>query len=511
MVSNLRLAFQITDANFISDLKIGVRKEDPVLYSVIQKGLNAISIDELHHIREKWLLKAHEIYEQNMVNLSITEKEFLYENNKVKICVDPTWPPLDFIDENGKHSGLSADLINKISTRIGIDLQLIPTTTWQETLKFIEEGKCNIIPLMNETEESKEYIDFTQPYFNFATVIVTRDDASFIGDYTELYGKKVALQSYFFITEYVKEHHPQIDVIEVENTIEALKMVSEQKAFATIDGLPTVVNTIESLALENIKIVGSVPQENMMKLGVRKGNETLVSIFEKAIDSLTEKEKIGFYKKWFDIEVSDQFFNRSIAFKIFLIGLVLLFFLLWRQFTLSNYNNKLKTLNKKLKYTSTVDHLTKILNRKTIETLLNIEIQDTRTTTKDLVVVIFDIDHFKVVNDTYGHLTGDKVLEKMATLVKSSIRKSDHLGRWGGEEFLIILPDTSLGNAEKIISTLKQKIEKYDFEIPHTVTVSFGLGLYKKGESATAILTRIDDYLYIAKNNGRNIIISEKS
>lgn len=508
MVSNLRLAFQISDDTFTSELRIGVRKSDPILYSILQKGLNAISSDELHRIREKWLLKANEMYERGMVQLSITEKEFLHENNTVQICVDPTWPPLDFIDEQGKHSGLSSDLIKKIAIRSGISLELIPTTTWQQSLAFMKEGKCTVIPLMNETEETKSYIDFSQPYFSFATVIATRDDASFIGDYTELYGKKVVLQGHFFITEYVRQYHPQIEIIEVENTIEALKMVSEHKAYATIAGLPTVVNTIESLALKNVKIVGSVPQKNHIKLGVRKGNDILFSIFTKSINSITEKEKIGLYKKWFDIKVSNQFFDRSKVFKIAIIAMVLVILLLWRHFTLRKYTYQLKELNKKLKYTSTVDHLTKISNRKSIEKQLDDEIQRVQLINSSLIVAIFDIDHFKKINDTYGHIAGDKVLEKLASLVQSSIRKSDCFGRWGGEEFIIVLPDTSLVNGKKIISQLKEKIEKHDFEIDRTVTVCFGLGSYKAGETITNLLTRVDDYLYTAKNSGRNNIIT---
>lgn len=508
MVSDVRLAFQVSEEAFTSSLTIATARENDLLHTVIQKSLNAISDDELHRIRKKWLLKTNEIYDRSMLRLTVKEKEYLYRNNQVNICVDPSWPPLDFIAEDGSHKGLSADLSQRISKRTGLKLNLVPTTTWEQSLKFIQEGGCDVIPLMNETLESKSYIDFTQPYFNFATVIAARDDASFIGGYSELEGKTVALQAYFFITEYVREHYPKIRIVEVENTREALKLVSEQKAFATIDGLPGIVNTIEALALENIKIVGSVPQENKMKLGVRKGNDLLLSIFSKGIASLSEKEKIGLYKKWFDIEVSNQFFNRSFILKIGAGGFFILILLIWRQYILKRYTTKLTTLNEKLRYAATFDHLTGILNRKSIEKRLEIEVEKSGFSSEPLTIVMFDIDHFKTVNDSFGHMAGDIVLKKMAGFVQKTIRRSDHFGRWGGEEFLIILPNTEHRDADKIMHILKNRIEKYDFSILRPVTVSMGIGQLKKKETPTSFLTRIDNCLYAAKDAGRNKIVN---
>ena len=506
VIPDIHMAFQVNEAPFISDLTIGTRSNLPVLHSIIQKGLNEISGDELNKIRKKWLLKANEIYERNMINLSVPEKRYLYENNQVTFCADPSWPPLDYIDASGKHSGLSADLINKIAARLGISLVLVPTETWEQSLNSIKEGKCDIIPLMNETEESRTFLAFTRPYFDFATVIATRKDASFIGDYSELYGKKLALQAHYFITEHIQANHPQIEIIEVENTREALNMVSRHKAFATIDGLPTVVNTIETLALENIKIVGSVPQQNSMKLGIRKGNDQLHSILDKGVASLTEQEKVGLYKKWLDIEVEKQFIDQTLVIRIAVGVSLLLLFLVWRQISLGRYARKLQLLNEKLHHYSTVDHLTQLLNRRSIENRLKTEIERCGLTGVPLTMAIFDIDHFKSINDTYGHQKGDEVLQTLAALVSGFIRRNDHIGRWGGEEFLIILPDTTLSGGGQLVEKLRKTIEAHDFGIDGGVTVSFGYGRYEAEENTAAFISRIDKGLYSAKNQGRNTV-----
>lgn len=508
MTSDIELAFQVNEDAFISDLRIGVKTDNPLLYSIIQKGLNNIPAEELNAIRKKWLLQTNKLYDQSMVNLSVSEKQYLFHNNQVNICVDPSWPPLDFIDSEGKHSGLSSDLINKVAARVGVKLNLVTTDTWEQSLQYIQEDKCQVIPLLNQTADNSTYLNFSQPYFNFPTIIATRKEATFIGGYTDLYGKTLALQRYFFITEYIKENHPNITIIEVENTREALKLVAAKKAFATIDGLPNVVNTIETLALENIEIVGSVPQENQMKLGARKDLPELLSILSKGIESLTEKEKIGLYKKWFDIDVSNQYFNKKLLIQVAALAVLLVLFLLWRQFILSKHTQQLRTLNTKLKYSSTIDHLTKIFNRRSIEKTLNTELKMAAISTRPLTAVIFDIDHFKVINDRFGHLSGDRVLEEIATLVKSSIRRSDHCGRWGGEEFLLILPDTSQEEAKKLIIKLKDKIQDHDFRINQQVTASFGVGEYLKSESPTSLLNRVDNCLYSAKMRGRNSVVA---
>ncbi len=509
VIPNIHMAFQVDEKPFISNLTIGTRRDDPLLHSIIQKGLNAISGDELNNIRHKWLLQAHEIYEQSMINLSVQEKEYVYQHKTVRICVDPSWPPLDFIDKQGHHSGLSADLINTIAKRLNLSLQLVPTSTWEESLSTIREGACDIIPLMNETRESSDYLDFTTPYFNFATVIATRkDDASFIGDYSELYGKTIALQAYFFITEYVRSHHPRIQIIEVENTEEALKLVSEHKAFATIDSLPTIVNTIERSALENIQIVGSVPQQNSMKIGVRKEEKLLLSLLNKGVTSLSEQEKIGFYKKWLNVEIENHLMPRATVIRIVIVFFMILVFLLWRQLTLNRYTRKLQALNTRLQHASTIDHLTQVLNRKSIEQRLQAEMDRVAMTGDPLTLVICDIDHFKSINDSFGHLTGDRVLQKLAGHIAKAMRHSDHLGRWGGEEFLIILPGANREGGAGFTEKLRSSIESTAFGINKKITVSFGLGEYEPGEDITTFISRIDACLYEAKNKGRNKVVT---
>jgi len=123
-------------------------------------------------------------------------------------------------------------------------------------------------------------------------------------------------------------------------------------------------------------------------------------------------------------------------------------------------------------------------------------------------VIILDVDHFKKINDTYGHLMGDAVLKQVSQVIKSQCRTVDKIGRYGGDEFLIILPETSLENATKLASRLLDGIQKLRFDLPIQVTISQGVAQFEPGETTNALIGRADGNLYTAKHSGRNQFFS---
>ncbi|MFA6630555.1 MAG: GGDEF domain-containing protein, partial [Sulfuricurvum sp.] len=131
---------------------------------------------------------------------------------------------------------------------------------------------------------------------------------------------------------------------------------------------------------------------------------------------------------------------------------------------------------------------------------INVAVREQRP----LGVIFFDIDHFKRVNDEYGHLIGDEVLKDIAALVKRRLRKSDIFARWGGEEFIILLPDTPLDESRMIAKTLRIAIELENFENVGRLTCSFGVATLHENESPEGLLQRVDELLYRAKSKGRN-------
>lgn len=146
------------------------------------------------------------------------------------------------------------------------------------------------------------------------------------------------------------------------------------------------------------------------------------------------------------------------------------------------------------------DYLTKLPNRRFVERSLHQNIINEQ----HFSIILFDIDYFKDINDTYGHDVGDKVLKEFAYLIKENIREKDTVGRWGGEEFIIIAPDLNIKQAATFSDRIRKLIESSPFTHKAKVTASFGVAEFRDKERAQDILKRADVALYLAKEHGRN-------
>jgi diguanylate cyclase (GGDEF)-like protein len=126
-------------------------------------------------------------------------------------------------------------------------------------------------------------------------------------------------------------------------------------------------------------------------------------------------------------------------------------------------------------------------------------------------LIYFDVDNFKLVNDTFGHNVGDEVLKKMARLISNEIRVTDACGRWGGEEFVLVSLETDINESKMIAEKLRKKIEAHDFGVPIKVTCSFGVAQYENEEPLEYFVHRADLALYEAKSMGRNRVVVYES
>jgi len=162
----------------------------------------------------------------------------------------------------------------------------------------------------------------------------------------------------------------------------------------------------------------------------------------------------------------------------------------------------------KLNELATKDALTHVSNRFQFDKVLGHSITLSQRYGRALSIILIDIDFFKEVNDTYGHLAGDKVLKTLAKVLSDGIRKSDVIARWGGEEFVILLPDSELSSAVKLAETLRIKVAEHDFKLVDPITCSMGVSRWNEGENSDQLLRRVDEKLYLAKASGRNRVIS---
>lgn len=174
------------------------------------------------------------------------------------------------------------------------------------------------------------------------------------------------------------------------------------------------------------------------------------------------------------------------------------------------YLNMVRRAQKKLHVMATTDPLTELLNRRHMTYLADREVQRFNRTKHSIGILLIDIDFFKAINDQYGHSVGDDVLIEVAQIIKSKVRKQDLISRWGGEEFLIILPDTNEGYAQLSAERIRKAFLSYDWfrtvgqNISPTITA--GISELRQSESLGAAIARADRALYKGKAGGRNCI-----
>lgn len=170
--------------------------------------------------------------------------------------------------------------------------------------------------------------------------------------------------------------------------------------------------------------------------------------------------------------------------------------------------DRAEAANRDLLVLSTTDSLTGLTNRAKVDAVLTSAVAVSASDGASLAIVLLDLDGFKDVNDTYGHPVGDAVLVSVASTLTAQLRASDTIGRWGGEEFLVVLPHTDVPTAERIAENLRVAVGALDHPICGPVTASFGVTVYRDGDDAPRLVSRADRAMYGAKQLGRNRVVT---
>jgi len=172
-----------------------------------------------------------------------------------------------------------------------------------------------------------------------------------------------------------------------------------------------------------------------------------------------------------------------------------------------HYIQQLKENEAKLKKLATMDSLTEIYNRYKMNLEIDIQFLRSERFDEKFSILMLDIDNFKTINDTFGHDVGDTVLKELSSIISKEIREIDYFGRWGGEEFLLILPHQKEDESVLVAQKLRESIENAIFKTIKSITISIGVSEYKQEDTKETLLKRVDNALYKAKEDGRNKVV----
>ena len=478
------------------NLYIMMHPEDTLLQNIINKALNNVTPEELDELKSKWSKSI--LPKEARLTFSLNEQIYLSKKKRITMCIDPDWMPLE-MNQKGKHVGMAADYIQAMEKFIGVPIELVTTPTWMESLAYAKERKCDIFSLAMPTPERKTYMNFTQPYLQIPIVLVATMDKGFYPDIGMLSGNPIGITKGYAYGEILKIRYPSMQFIEVESDTDGLKQVEQKKLFAFVGTLTTVAYQIQKDYFGSLKIVGKLDDKWELGVATRNDEPLLLSVFEKAIDSIDAATNQAILNKWIAVNV-EQRVDYTYVYMAAPLIIIFVLIVLIRQHQLKKYNTQLEIL-------SNTDKLTGIHNRLKLDDILEYEKKMFDRDQLSLSIIIFDLDHFKNVNDNYGHKRGDEVLKSIAKIVTRAKRETDVFGRWGGEEFLLICHDTDRVGAKILAEKLRLAIASYEFTEIISLTASFGVAQFEKYDSIVKVFDKADKALYEAKEQGRNCVV----
>ena len=433
-------------------------------------------------------------------------------------CVDPAWAPYESID-NGQHVGMSKHYLDIIKNKLNIRLTLMPTVSWQDTLTAIAEEKCHLTPMVNHSIEREKTIAFSNSYLHTPNAIYAHMNLGVVGNINSLTDQTIAVVTGYRMTEHLEKNFPNLNMVEVSSEEEGLMKVNTHQVDLFIGSFYSANLIINEYALSNIRIVGIAELENLLRIGVSLNNKHLIPKINQALAELTEADHNGIFKTLNKSKVVNRV-DYTLVWQIISLCLVLFIILGTRYYyelkqrkvlaikntALERLRSALEAKNQQLAELAIKDHLTGLHNRKYLSEQIDECVKLKKRYQTPCCMLLIDIDDFKKINDLHGHHIGDEVLVTLSQKINECARETDITARWGGEEFVILCPSTSLNDALNLANRFQLALESYDFE--HLTRVSCSIGIAELGENQceNQWFCSADQAMYQAKVGGKNQI-----
>ncbi len=494
-----------------SSMHFAVLKSNPVLFGLLKKAHVTITPDEIDNIEAKWLGKQGLDIGKEDVGLTPQEKDYLMTRGSIRFSITPDHLPFEDIRGNSEY-GMVSDFVDIFSDRLGIPFTLVESKDKHHSIQLLLQGESDIVPMVLGTEDQMKVLEFTSAYLEESIAIIARESLPFVTGLQDLTDERIGVTDANLLEKVVLSYPSKRFIRLTDSTEDALFKLSSGDIDALLLGIPVATHSIRQLGLTNLKVAANTPFKNSYKVAVT--DPTLHSIMSKVIRSISAREIKDVYQKWVVLKFEQELNYRQLWQYGVLLFTVVGVVLYWN-YRLRTLNRKIATSHQELEKASrelhilsVTDSLTGLFNRHHFEKTLESEIERARRYELDLSLIILDVDHFKHINDAHGHQVGDQVLVKIAGIITERIRKTDIAGRWGGEEFVIILPQTDLKQAVSSAEDIRAKIQALENNDALQVTASIGVATWQAEDKTSDIFLRADKALYEAKQKGRNCVVT---
>ncbi|MCZ8528472.1 transporter substrate-binding domain-containing protein [Alteromonas sp. PRIM-21] len=455
--------------------------------------------------------------------LQAAPEQPLASQNSIEVtyCIDPNWAPYEAI-RNGIHVGISAQYMQLIAELSELKFKLVSTQSWQESLEFVQQGKCQVIPMMNTSDYRKQFLDFSVPYFEAPNVLVARTGTPMLQGYSGIGNRTVGIVQGYRQVEYISRHYPGLRLKLIPSEEEGLKQLANGEFDVMVGSLMSVNMHINNLELEDLHIVGYAEPFDSLAFGINKSFSHLVNKLNVAIERIPETKKVEIYKQWNNVQIrySRNYTVMVLSSAIVLLGLL---WLISRNRHVGGYkriiqqkNEEISALqatllekNKTLGFLSAYDTITGLYNRNHM--IQRAEEEISRFHRFHTTATLIAIDLTPVDEDLFSHDPSirEDMLKTAAQNCLNTVREVDIVSRFNGEQFVVLCPQTQLDSAKTLADRLLECMDTH-YLLNDKYKIAIGMAELRDSEEFPDWLERTIKALYQSKRQGYgNVTIAQ--
>jgi len=333
---NLISAYKDVNNNIIFEDKLPAKYK---LYNFIKKDIIEKKEYTSNNLGEIKIYYKDSSYYKKLISLTEKEKAFIKEKKVFNLCLSPNWAPFEKL-ENGKYTGISADIMKIISNQLDIEFNLVQTNTWKESLEKIKDKRCDFLPLAGETTSRKEFLNFTSSYINSNIVVATKINVPFFDNINIIENESFAVLESHFLFEMLKSKYPKVKLVEVNSVYEGLSKVGKGEVFGFIDNSIVINHIVQKNFLGSIAVSGKLDGEMNLSIATRKDLPLMGSIFEKMLILIDEETKQEIFNRWVKVNYQIKT-DYTLVWQLSVISLIIILITLY-------WNRKLTMLNRQL-------------------------------------------------------------------------------------------------------------------------------------------------------------------
>ncbi|WNC67065.1 transporter substrate-binding domain-containing protein [Thalassotalea nanhaiensis] len=502
------------------DFSVVTNPDNQLLQQLVLKGAAQLGKNEIASIKATWLKAVEQetsVISHYLADLTPEEANFLSRKNEFTVGVLNNYKPVEFTGKNGEVKGINRDILDVISEHTGVKFTYVNYDDWSDLFHDFLNQKYDIALGITPSEERRDKMHFSKRYYSTPWGVIGQPEfQDKVYSLDSLEGLTVAIIQDYISIEFIKDNYPLIKLRLVEDVNEGAELVNNGEVDAYIDFFPILTNMILDYDIDtfNIEYLNDLPpEENHM--AINYDYPELAGILNKGINTISESDYENIRDYWLRTIIAEGYDKNMVIRTSLQVGVIILFIVgsvLWWSYRMRTEITKRRELEKELRFLACHDGLTSLANRRLFEEHLHSSIKLHKRRKESLAILFIDIDGFKAVNDSYGHAVGDELLVKISNLMLGSVRDSDIVSRFGGDEFIVLLNQvSSVGAAnnvaKKLIEILSSPIDLSDCQV--NIGASVGISFYPTDESnVEKLISLADTRMYQVKTQGKNNYLS---